>query len=138
MVVGFDDLVATIAAIGTIIQLSEIVFEYIRKTAGASDQKKALLLEISASICLLKELKSRAESHIPEWANTLELMRKPDGPLKDYESALNELQEKLRPSNNPFGKVSGRFVWYFRKGEMDDILSKISRSKSNFNTLLTL
>jgi hypothetical protein len=124
------------ASIGTLIQLSEIILEYLGKTAGANQEKKELLLEISACQVLLKELERKAKA--PEWKNTLESMDKPDGPLQMYRSALKVAEDKLQPSKNPFIKVTNRFVWYFQQGEFAEILSKINRSKSAFDTVLNL
>ena len=128
--------VGIVAGIGTLIQLSEIVLEYLRNTAGANEEKKNLLLEISATNILLKELEGKAK--VPELKNTLESMQRPDGPLEMYRSALKAAEEKLQPAKNPFIKVTKRLVWHFRKGEFAEILAKITRSKSDFVTLLTL
>jgi hypothetical protein len=128
--------VGIVASIGTLIQLSETVFEYIRKTSGANEEKKALLLEISATNILLRELERKAKA--PEWEKTLKSLQKPDGPLELYRSALKSAEEKLEPSKNPFAKVTERFVWYFQKGEFTEILAKIGRSKAIFDTIFNL
>ena len=128
--------VGIVASIGSVIQLSEIVLEYLRNTAGANEEKKALLLEIYATNILLKELEAKAKA--PEWKNTLESMQKPDGSLEMYRSALKAAEEKLQPAKNPFVKVTKRLVWHFQKGEFAEILAKIARSKSTFDTLLNL
>ena len=128
--------VGIVASIGSIIQFSEIVLGYVRNTAGANEEKMSLLLEISATNILLKELEGKAKA--PEWKKTLESMQKLDGPLEIYTSALKSAEEKLQPSKNPFAKVTNRLVWHFQKGEFADILSKINRSKSDFSTLLNL
>jgi hypothetical protein len=125
-----------VASIGTLIQLSEIVVEYIRITAGANDEKKAMLLEITETNILLKELEGKAQAL--EWKKTLESVQKADGPLERYRSALTEVEDKLQPSKNRFAKVTKRFVWYFQKEEFTEILAKISRSKMDFSTLLNL
>jgi hypothetical protein len=116
--------------------LSEIVLEYIRITAGANDEKKALLLEITATSIILKELEGKAQS--PEWKKTLESMQNPDGPLERYRLALKEVEDKLQHSKNRFATVTKRFVWYFQKGEFTEILGKIVRSKADFKTVLNL
>src|SRR5947207_1218874 len=128
--------VGLVAGIGSLIQLSETVLSYVRKTAGANEEKKALLLEISATNILLRELQRKAKA--PEWEKTLESLQKPDGPLEVYRSALKSAEEKLEPSKNPFAKVTERFVWYFQKGEFTEILAKIGRSKATFDTIFNL
>ena len=124
------------ASIGSLIQFSETIFEYIRKTTGANDEKKALLLEISATNILLKELERKVKA--PEWEKTLESLQKPDGPLELYRSALKSAEEKLEASKHRFTRVTQRFVWYFQKDEFTEILAKIGRSKSTFDTILNL
>ena len=124
------------SAFATLIELSETVLEYVRKTAGANDEKNALLTEVASANVLLIELKGKAGA--PEWKKTLETMRRADGPLEMYKSALEAAAEKLQPSKKPFAKVTKRLVWYFKRGEFVEILSKISRSKSEFDTLLNL
>jgi hypothetical protein len=128
--------VGIVASIGTLIQLSETVFEYIRKTSGANEEKKALLLEISATNILLRELERKAKA--PEWEKTLKSLEEPDGPLELYRSALKSAEEKLKPSKNPFAKVTERFVWYFQKGEFTEILANIGRIKAIFDTRFNL
>jgi hypothetical protein len=125
-----------VSSIGTLLQLSEIVVEYIRITVGANDEKKALLLEITETSILLKELEGKANA--PEWKKTLESVQKPDGPLERYRSALKDVENKLQPSKNRFAKVTKQFVWYFQKGEFTEILAKIGRSKADFSTLSNL
>jgi hypothetical protein len=60
-----------------------------------------------------------------------------DGPLQLYKSALEDAEKKLRPDNR-FIKVTERFVWYFQRGEFDDIIGRIDRSHAIFNTLLNV
>jgi DNA-binding transcriptional regulator YdaS (Cro superfamily) len=133
---GVSLVVGIASAFVTLIQLSETVLEYARKTARANDEKKALLTEIASANVLLNELKGKAGA--PEWKKTFESMRRADGPLEMYKSALEAAAEKLQPSKNPFVKVTKRLVWYFKRGEFVEILSKISWSKSEFDTLLNL
>jgi hypothetical protein len=134
------DGVSLVVGIGSafvvLMQLSESVLEYIRKTAGANDEKIALMTEIASTTILLNELKGRAEA--PEWKRTFNSMQRTEGPLETYKSALEAAAEKLQPSKNPFVKVTKRMVWYFKRGEFAEILSKINRSKSAFDTLLNL
>jgi hypothetical protein len=122
--------VGLVASISTIIQLSGIVAEYLRNTAGATEQKRKLLKEIVSTTAILDELKWKAQS--PEWVNTLEVIQQPKGPLQLFKSALQILENKAKPSNNRFMKVTKRFIFHFEKGEYEEILAKIERGKSNF------
>jgi hypothetical protein len=123
-----------VASLGSIIAFSETVFEYARKLAGAKEDKRKLLLEITAMTTVLKDLEEIAKAR--KLKNTQDLMRS-DGPLQLYKSALEDAEKKLRPDNR-FIKVTERFVWYFQRGEFDDIIGRIDRSHAIFNTLLNV
>jgi hypothetical protein len=125
--------VGIVTSIGSLIKSSELVLGYIRNTAGANEERKDLLREISATKDLLKDLEEKTKA--PEWKKTHESTQKLGGHLELYRSALKSAEEKLQPSKNLFVK---RLVWHFQKGEFAEILSKIVRSKLDFNTLLNL
>jgi len=128
--------VGLVASIGTLIQLSGIVAEYLRNMAGAPEQKRKLLNEIVSTTTILDDLQRKAQS--PEWSNTLDLLQQPKGPLELFKSALQALENKTKPSNNRFMKVTKRFIFHFEKGEYEEIFAKIERSKSNFMIVLGL
>jgi hypothetical protein len=128
--------VGFVASVGTLIQLSEIVVEYLRNTAGAKEEKKKLITEIVSTRALLDELREKAKP--PTWNKTVEMMEQPDGPLEILESALKKLETKAQPSNNRFVKVTSRFIFHFEKGEYEEILREIGTSKANFMMVLGL
>jgi hypothetical protein len=128
--------VGIVASLGTIIQLSEIVVEYLRNTVSATEEKEKLCTEILATRALLEKLHQKAGS--PEWKHTLASMDAADEPLKRLESALQVLEAKAQPAKNRFRKVTKRFIWHFEKGEYVEILSKIQSSKLDFMTALGL
>jgi hypothetical protein len=123
-----------VASLGSIIAFSENVYEYARKLAGAKEEKRRLLLEITAMTTMLRDLEEKAKAR--NLKNTQDLM-KLAGPLQLYKSALEDAEKKLRPDNR-FIKVTQRFVWYFQRGEFDDIIGRIVRSHAAFNTLLNV
>jgi hypothetical protein len=125
-----------IGLIAGVIQIAEVVYEYARNTIGANKEKEDLLSEIEATNKLLKALQTKAKA--PQWKNTLASMNKSDGPLQRYRSALEAARNKLRPAETSLGKAAKRAVWHFQKDEFAEILSKISRSKADFATLLNL
>jgi hypothetical protein len=128
--------VGFVASVGTLIQLSEIVVEYLRNTAGAKEEKKKLITEIVSTRALLDELRGKAKP--PTWNNTVEMMERPDGPLQVLESVLKKLEAKAKPSNNRFVKVTSRFIFHFEKGEYEEVLREIGTSKANFMMVLGL
>jgi F0F1-type ATP synthase delta subunit len=127
--------VGLVASIGTLLQLSEIVVEYLCNTARATEQKRRLLNEIVSTNALLDDLKRKAQA--PEWGNTLGLLQ-PQGSLELFKSVLQELETKARLSNNRFLKVTKRLIFHFEKEEYEKILAKIERSKSTFMMALGL
>jgi hypothetical protein len=52
--------VSLMASIGTLIQLSETVVDYLRSTAGAKKEKEKLLAEIISTFALVNELKNKS------------------------------------------------------------------------------
>ena len=124
------------ASIGTLLQLSRQVVGYIKNTAGANKEKEGLLKEVTATTDLLDALERKAKS--PEQSKVTESLDKPGGPLELLATALGALESKLRPSDNPFIKVTKRWVWHFQKDEFTEILSKIERSKSSLSIALHL
>src|SRR5271167_2543442 len=124
---------AVIGFIAGVLDIAEVVVEYTRNIFGANKEKEDLLLEIDATNNILKNLAKSLQGK-----NTHSLMEKLDGPLQRCRSALEAAQEKLQPAETSVGKVAKRAVWHFQKGEFAEILLKISRSKSDFATLLTL
>jgi len=127
---------AVVGFIAGVLQIAETVVEYTRNTVGANDENQTLLSEIDATNNLLKELERKAKA--PQWKNTHGSMERLNGPLQRYRSALEAAQDKLRPAKTSVGKAAQQAVWHFQKGEFTEILSKISRIKSEFDTLLTL
>ena len=126
--------VGFVASIGTVLELSKIVVEYIRTTAGANDERADLINEITITSAVLAKLQSQAQ--LPEWQISIQSPNSLEAPVYQFKVALQNLETKLRPSRNPFVKVTSRWIWYFRKDEYQDILSKIERSKSNLMILL--
>jgi hypothetical protein len=62
-------------------------------------------------------------------------MEKCGGPLELFKSALEKLESKAKSSSM---QTARRFTWHFEKGEYEDCLSKIERSKSNLILVLNL
>jgi hypothetical protein len=131
-----EAVVGLVASIGAAIEYSHVVLEYIRNTVDANEEKEALRLEITSTNILLEDLKRKAKAS--EMKNTLDSMERPDGPLAMYRSALKMAEERLRPGKYPLVQFKERLAWHFQKGEFAEILNKIKRSKSAFDTLLNL
>jgi hypothetical protein len=82
---------------------------------GANDEKSRLLYEIGAAKALLERLQRKASE--PEWKDTLESMKEPDGYFTLYSSALQDAADILQPSSGAFGKIVKLLMWQFQKDE---------------------
>jgi hypothetical protein len=125
-----------VASIGGLLQLSEVIIEYLRNTMGAKEQMNKLITEIIATKVLLEELRDTAKE--PEWSNTLESLEKPGGPLELLRSSLEELDKKAKLSRSQLNKITKRLVWQFDRGEYEEILSRIERSKALLSLALQM
>jgi hypothetical protein len=123
------DVVGAVASIATLIELATTVIGYIKSTKEAGEQCKKLLRETSGTLNFLILLKNQAEEK--EWANTLIIITRPNGPVEQFRIALERLASKLSPTGGvkSVGKV---LTWYFQKEEINEILSTIERQKSLF------
>jgi hypothetical protein len=128
--------IGIVASIGTLLQLSKQVAGYITDTAGANQQKTDLLKEVNATTALLDDLESKMKS--PGQHKPTQSIGRLDEPLELLGTALKTLESKLRPSHNPFIKVTKRWVWHFQKDELTEILSQVERSKSSLSIALHL
>ena len=79
-----------VASIGTLLQLSETVLEYIRNAVDAKDQMTKLLSEVETTKAVLEQLRETAKA--PEWANTLESPEKNSGPFNLLKSSLQQIE----------------------------------------------
>jgi hypothetical protein len=118
-----------VASVGTLLQLSKEVAEYIRNTVGANEERRELFQDITAVDALLKELERKAKQ--PEWKNMLKTIQSPGSPLTLIQSALMELRKKLQHPDNRFKRVTKRLDWHFQKEEYEEILSKLGYGDSS-------
>jgi hypothetical protein len=125
-----------VASVGGLLQLSEVIIEYLRNTMGAKEQMNKLITEIMATKILLEELRDTAKA--PEWSNTLESLEKPGSPLELLRSSLEELDKKAKVSGSQMNKITKRLVWQFDRVEYEEILSRIERSKALLSLALQM
>jgi len=125
-----------ITSITALLELLKNVTKFIREIREEDQQKRDLLKEIVATGQVLQELERKAKS--PEWENTVRSMNRSDGPLDLLKSALETLKVKLRPGDTPLANFTNRILWYFEKGEYEEILSKIERGKATLSLILDL
>jgi len=127
------DVVGTTASIIAVLELSATAIRYINDICEAREDRQKILEEVSSAHGLLhtlNDLAARADGG-NEWFTTLKSLNGPQGPLKEYERTLEEIQAKFRPAN-PVGRMTRRLVWPFTKKEINDVLFRVERQKSLF------
>lgn len=120
-----------LSSVASLLQLSRNVTDFIRNIRTEDEQKRDLLKEIAVIEILLEDLDRKAKS--PGWEKTL---RSSVGPLDSLKAALQILTGKLRPVDGSLSALTNRLLWYFEKGEYEELLSKIERSKSTLALVL--
>jgi hypothetical protein len=131
------EVVGTTASIIAVLELSATVLKYINDVREATEDRQRILEEVSSAHGLLhalNDLATRADGG-NEWFATLTSLNGPQGPLKEYEKALEEIQAKFRPVNG-VARITRRLVWPFTKKEIHDILVRVERQKSLFTIAL--
>ncbi|KAL8838546.1 MAG: hypothetical protein Q9170_002088 [Blastenia crenularia] len=121
----------------TILDLASSVVQYLKAVKDASDDRRKLILEIGSITGFLYLLKDSAEaSSAPATSTTLQSLCIPQGPLAQFETALNKIASKLRPTHGSFRRTGRALLWPFQKSEIADILYRIERQKTMFGLAL--
>jgi hypothetical protein len=128
------DPISFCASLVTLIQLSKTTIKYLRGLRDAPDDLRTLMIEVSQIKGLLSELQDFSEPD-ETWLVMVQSLSTPDGPLEQYRSLLECLEQKLA-SLVGSGRARMALVWPFQKGEVKDILCAIERQKSIFGLAL--
>ena len=121
-----DPLGAT-ASIVTLLQLAGAVIKYLSILKDASDDIKALVLEL----CTIRGLLSTIKDLIMEESILHESLGGPDGLFSQIESSLQALALKVQPkSTTTAHKLVQKLRWPLRKEEVTDVLSSFERQKT--------
>ena len=116
------------------LQLTGTVIQYLNLVKGAPEDRQRLLLEvcnISSMLYVLEDQASQTQQD-DAWSSTLLSLGGPNGPIKQFKTALEHLEQKLRPVEG-LRKISKAIAWPFQKGEITEILDVIERQKTFFN-----
>ncbi|KAF2096313.1 hypothetical protein NA57DRAFT_20483, partial [Rhizodiscina lignyota] len=134
------DPLSVTASIIAVSQLAETLLKTVRAIKSASEDRKSLVIEISALRGILNTLQETLDDiGDEEWATTTQLLNAPDGPLPTLKTALGMLLQALgvwSPNASSNGKVSKlrsaatALVWPFKEGEVKKRLETIGRQKS--------
>ena len=136
------DPLSIIGAIGSVIQISQVVVGYIKTAKGANSERQSLLAQINATTALCQTLKDSAEIDSSQWLNTLQSISKEEiGPLDSFKKTLEYLRRKLASAGKePNGRLESLGIalkWPFEQTKLRDIFTEIERQKSLFTLALT-
>jgi hypothetical protein len=96
-----------VASVIAVLQLSSKVVEYVGKVKYASEDRKRLRNEIRACKRILQEIKDDADDSQggDGWADTIKTLERPDGPLPRLQSALIQVETRLRKGDTFRGSL---------------------------------
>ena len=122
------------ASITTLLQLTGTIIQYLNSVKGAPEDRQRLLLElcnVSSILYILEDQASLAQQG-DAWSSTLLSINGPNGPIKQFKTALERLEKKLRPVDG-LRHIVKIIAWPFQKEEITEILDVIERQKTLFN-----
>lgn len=115
------------ASIATLLQLAGAVIKYLSILKNASDDIKALVLEL----CTIRGLLSTIKDLVTEESMLHESLGGHNGLFSQIESSLQSLASKVEPTSKTIGhSFAQKFRWPLRKEEVKDVLSSIERQKT--------
>ena len=76
-------------AVGTLITVSREVIQYVKDFTGALPERDRLLSEITATMKILIQLKSKTEDN--EWKQAFEGLNSPNGPFDQFTEIMETL-----------------------------------------------
>ena len=122
------------ASIIALIQLSSTVIGYLSDVKSSHKEQQKIRLEICSTLPMLSILQDQAQQaeNGDEWSSTLLSLSAADGPIQQFQKALERLEHKLAPIRG-VKKVGKAFIWPFEKAEIQIILSTIERQKLLFS-----
>lgn len=122
------------ASIVALIQLSSTVIGYLSDVKDSHKEQQKIRLELCNTLPMLSILQDQAQQAEDgdEWSSTLLSLSAADGPIQQFQQALERLEHKLAPAKG-VKKVGKAFIWPFEKAEIQGILSTIERQKLLFS-----
>ena len=122
------------ASIIALMQLSSTVIGYLSDVKSSNKEQQKIRLEICNILPMLSILQDQAQQaeNGDEWSSTLRSLSAADGPIQQFQKALERLEHKLAPVRG-VKKLGKAFIWPFEKAEIQSILSTIERQKLLFS-----
>jgi len=134
------EIVAVVASIIAVVQVADRVttlgYEFYGKVKGASREVMEMITTVSALKTILELLRQFVE--IDENARRLPLFQslcQPDGPLKECEKMLGDIESRIRLKREHSGKLKS-ITWPWQWEEMAKKLKTIEKHKQTFTLAL--
>lgn len=120
------DPVSFVASITQLIKVTRDVVQYFEDVKDAPKAYALLEQEAYSLLEHLSKLKARAAEakKTDAWFTGVCSLGVPNGPLAQYQQAMEELARTSKP------KLGQRWIWPFRQKEVEKILKRIERLKS--------
>ena len=125
------DGLSSAASIIAVVQVAASVITYLIDVKNAPKDCKKCVVEISNSNTLLLNLDLRLNESNSEdpWYVEVHALAIKDGPLDQYNQALQHLLTKVKPKNK-VQKLANVLTWKFIKDEVAGVLARMERLKS--------
>ncbi|KAI9684320.1 MAG: hypothetical protein M1822_005793 [Bathelium mastoideum] len=125
------------ASVIAVVDLSHEVVKYLIDFKDAPKECKQCAIEALNMENLLVSLQSRLKGgQLDEpWFNEVQKLNDPDGPLSQYQKALEQLRSKTE-LQDPLQRAQRRLLWRFMKEEVASIIANMERLKSIISILL--
>jgi len=115
------------ASIANLLEFAKVVYE-------ATEEKQALLQEVVATRDVLAKL--HRYSNKSKWKETIDALKRRQGPLEQLSAVLKRIEPKLAPPTGKWSKSAKALVWPFAKGEVTLLITRIERIKALLNIAL--
>jgi hypothetical protein len=127
------------ASVIAVVQIAGSVITYLSDIKDAPKECGQSLIEVSNSNTLLLKLRDRlSESSSTElWYTEVQALAAKDGPLDQYELALQCLRAKVE-STNKMRKLAHVLTWNFIKEEVASILARMERLRTLMSIALEI
>jgi len=122
------------ASLANLLEFAKVVIEYMKDVYEATDEKQALLQEVVATRDVLAKL--HRYSNKSKWKETIDALKRRQGPLEQLSAVLKRIESKLAPPTGKWSKSAKALVWPFAKGEVTLLITRIERIKALLNIAL--
>ncbi|KAI9797607.1 MAG: hypothetical protein M1833_005390 [Piccolia ochrophora] len=129
---------SVVASIAGLVLFSCELYQFALDMKDASKESMRILGSVASTQSVLQTLESLARDLGPEdaWAQNIQTLDAPEGPLHQLRSILSSLHEKLREASG-LKKRWNRIAWPFKKGEVKTLLDQIGDIKLTLDLALS-